>query len=56
LKPIFTVTWNSLHLVFRDAAALFNDLKPLHMTDGICSLGDRSFTASAKLTGEVPTT
>ena len=40
-----------LNLVFRDAAALFDDLEPVHVTDGMCRLGDRGPYSFGKTDG-----
>jgi hypothetical protein len=40
-----------LYLVFRDTAALFDDLEPMHVADGMCRLGDRSSYGFGKTDG-----
>ena len=51
LKADFHGDLEFLHLVFRDAAALFDDLEPKHVTDGMCRLGDRSSYGFGKTDG-----
>ena len=40
-----------LHLIFRDAATLLDNLEPFHATNGMCRLGDRSSYGFGKTDG-----
>jgi len=55
LNPIFERDLKFHDFSIGDAAALLDDLKPIHVMDRLRGLGHAAFTASAKLMVDVPT-